>query len=48
MESSARLNLKEAVGAYDNEEYDLAFKQAVRSIDYSVGVFHPDYKKAMK
>lgn len=45
MESSARLCLSDAVLLYDAGSYESARRQALRSLAYSVGVFHPDYKR---
>ena len=46
MESSARLCLADAVSLYNKGEYTYAKKRALDSLLYSVGIFHPDYKKA--
>lgn len=46
MESSARACMMDAVAQYDKGNYDAARMWAVKSIAYSVGVIHPDYKKA--
>lgn len=46
MESSARLCLADAVALYDKGEHDYARKRALKSLAYSVGGFHPDYRKA--
>jgi hypothetical protein len=46
MESSARLCLADAIKLYDNADYDTAHKRALKSLAYSVGIFHPDYKLA--
>jgi len=48
MESSARLCLQDAVKLKDDGELRLARERAMRSIAYSVGVFHADFKKAYK
>jgi hypothetical protein len=45
MESSARFCMEESVKAYDDGLLDRAEYWATRSLEYSVGVFHPDYKK---
>ena len=44
-ETSARFCLADAVARYDEGEYLSAYRWAVRSLQYSVGIFHPDYKK---
>lgn len=46
MESSARLCLADAVKLYDEGEYCYAYDRALKSLAYSVGVFHADYRKA--
>ncbi len=48
MASSARLCLAEAVASFDDGHYDVAAARAVKSLAYSVGIFHPDYKKAAR
>lgn len=48
MESSARHCLSEAVQRSDEGRYAIARGWALRSLSYSVGVFHPDYKRAAK
>jgi hypothetical protein len=48
MESSARLCLEDALNLRDAGRYDYAKQRAIRSLEYSVGVFHADYKKAVK
>lgn len=45
MESSARLCLADAIVCYDDGDYDSAYRLAVKSLKYSVGIFHPEYKK---
>lgn len=47
-ESSARLCLADAVALYDATQYGDAANRAVKSLAYSVGVFHIDYKRAAK
>ena len=46
MESSARLCLADAVELYDDGDADMAKVRALKSLSYSVGIFHPDYKRA--
>lgn len=46
MESSARFCLEDAIRLYDEGKLDYAKQWAIRSLSYSVGIFHPDYKKA--
>lgn len=48
MESSARLCLADAVKLYDEGDLKYARNRALKSLSYSVGVFHPDYQKAAK
>lgn len=48
MSSSARLCLAEAVSSFDDGHYDVAAARAVKSLAYSVGIFHADYKKAAR
>ena len=48
MESSARLCLADAVSLYEQGRLDYAKARAIRSLCYSVGVFHADYKKAVR
>jgi hypothetical protein len=48
MESSARLCLADAVSLYDKGDFYYAHQRAMKSLGYSVGVFHPDYVKAEK
>lgn len=48
MESSARFCLADAVRLYDEGKYDYAKQWAIRSLSYSVGIFHADYQKAAK
>ena len=46
MESSARLCLADAVDCYNHGEYVQATQRALKSLTYSVGIFHPDCAKA--
>lgn len=45
---SAKFCLVNAVEQFDLGEYDIARAHAIKSIAYSVGVFHPDYLRAAK
>jgi len=47
MESSARFCLADAIRLYDEGKYQYAKEWAIRSLSYSVGIFHPDYKKSV-
>jgi hypothetical protein len=46
MESSARLCLSDAVKLYDEGDFQYAKQRALKSLEYSIGIFHRDYKKA--
>ena len=46
MEGSARLALEDAVILFDQGDMEHAKARAVRSLQYSIGIFHPDYQKA--
>lgn len=48
MESSARACLADAINLHDAGALDAAKARALKSLAYSVGMFHPDYKKAAK
>lgn len=45
-EASARVCLTDAVGAHDSGDYPAAALRAVKSLAYSVGIYHRDYKAA--
>ena len=45
MESSARACLADAVSQYDADNFESAYMWAKKSLAYSVGVFHADYKR---
>lgn len=46
MISSAKLALDDAIRLMTIERFDLARRRALKSLAYSVGVFHPDYQRA--
>lgn len=46
MDTSARACLADAIEQYDAGNYDAAIMWARKSLEYSVGIFHADYKKA--
>lgn len=48
MESSARLCLEDAINLYNDGEYHYAQQRALKSLEYSVGIFHIDYQKIVK
>lgn len=48
MDSSARLCLEDAVSLADAGELDAAKVRALKSLAYSVGILHADYKRAAK
>lgn len=48
MQSSAQLCLTDAVALFDAGNLDAAKARAVKSLGYSVGVFHEDHKRASK
>ena len=48
MESSARMCLEDAINCKDLGLYESALMWALRSLEYSVGIFHPDYDRAAK
>lgn len=43
---SARLCLADAIALVNKNDYENATQRAVKSLAYSVGIFHPDYKRA--
>ena len=47
-ETSARLCLNDAVKCHDAGELPAAKNRALKSLQFSVGVFHPDYCKAIE
>lgn len=48
LDSSARFALSDAIHCYDKGLLDAAKDRALKSLAYSVGTFHPDYKAAIK
>ena len=48
MESSARLCLEDAICLYDGGNLYRAKERALKSLAYSVGILHPDYRRASK
>jgi hypothetical protein len=46
MESSARLCLADAVALFDAGDLIAARRRALRSLQFSVGVFHPEFVRA--
>jgi len=47
MESSARFCLSDAITALDAGAFDNAKERAIKSLAYSVGIYHADYKRAI-
>jgi hypothetical protein len=45
MPSSAKLNSVEAEKAFNLGRFDLVFRRAIRSVEYSVGIFHADHAR---
>lgn len=43
-EDSARICLADAVSCYDSGDLDGANRRALKSLAYSVGIFHKDYR----
>jgi hypothetical protein len=48
MASSAEICLADSIEQYDEGNFDAAKMWAVKSLAYSVGVFHKDYQRAVK
>jgi hypothetical protein len=48
MESSARLCLADAIALHDKGMLDYAQARALKSLAYSVGICHADYRRAAK
>jgi hypothetical protein len=46
MESSARLCLADAIELYDAGDFEAAKRRALKSLAYSIGICHPDYRRA--
>lgn len=46
METSARTCLADAVTLKDAGDYEGASRRAIKSLGYSVGIFHADYQSA--
>jgi hypothetical protein len=46
MGSSARLCLADAIRLFDEGDHEAAQARALRSLQFSVGMFHPDFIKA--
>jgi hypothetical protein len=47
-EGSARLCLADAVALYDAGDWQHARSRALKSLAYSIGILHPDYRRAAK
>lgn len=48
MDSSARLCLSDAITLVERGELEVAKSRALKSLQYSVGIFHKDYIRAAK
>lgn len=48
MESSARLCLADAISLKDEGNFDASKVRALKSLSYSVGIFHADYQRAAR
>ena len=48
MDSSARLCLQDAIACQSCGYLDFAKSWAIKSLSYSVGIFHADYQRASK
>jgi hypothetical protein len=46
-ESSARICLADAIALMDSGETDFARLRAIKSLKYSVGIFHKDFQRAI-
>lgn len=46
MESSARLCLSDALTLVERGDFEYAKQRALKSLSYSVGILHPDYRRA--
>lgn len=46
MGTSARLCYEEALDAYVAKDYQRSYLRALRSLEYSIGILHPDYRRA--
>ena len=44
--ASAAICLSDAMACHERGEDEYAKKRAIRSLEYSVGIFHPDYERA--
>ena len=48
MQASAERCLSDAIKLYDDGALDRAKERAVKALAYSVGIGHPDYKRASR